>query len=139
MESQRGFHDRREPRGRAGVADVGFGAPDGAGDGARAIEGLRQGASFGRVFGQVAAAVGFEVADRGRVDAGFSAGALHGPLVRGRRGDERVGPFAGRSADAADDGVDAIAVPQRIVVAFEHHGGGAFADERVVRIGPPAF
>ena len=126
MERQRRLDQPGDAGGRLGVADHRLDRADRARS-ARAVAGspntVVSAVELGAVAGDGPGAVRLDQADRGGRVAGLGVGAPQRPhLALGpRRGEAPVAAVAG-GADAADHGVDAVAVALGVGQALEHDG-----------------
>ena len=132
------------PGGAGGGLEVADVALDGADlDGARCQAGVLDGPErlfdrlqFDRVADRGAGAVGFQVADGGRVAFGVLVGAAHGlHLALGVGGGDALAFAVAAAADAAHDGHDLVAVAFGVREALQDEDGAAFAHDEAVGAG----
>ena len=124
---------RRQTGGRTAVTDISLDAADGAGTGRSSVSSEVRVQNPGFPVITVAAAVGarFYEGDCFRSNSGIGVGFFEGMAINALptfcRG-------AACAADAANNGVDPVAISLGVFQALEHHGAGTFAYDGTVGI-----
>ena len=138
VQRHHGLEQAAGPRRPFGVSDLGLDRPQRAPlpiFATRFVENLSQRGELGDVTGFGARAVCFNQADRVGTVAGGGVGATEGFGLAGRAGCvDALRPAIGGGAEAADDGVDPVAVPLGVVEALEREHGEPLAQHRAVRL-----
>jgi len=137
IQGQASPHQRGQPGGGAAVAYIGGNAGNGTGPlfawrGVirwRCPEKGRQGGGFHAVFGRVAAGVRLHKSHGGRIDPGIVVSPLQGLAIGVL---VRYGCGTAGIADTADDRIDPVAVPLRIIEALEYDTGSSFTHNGAV-------
>ena len=127
---------------RFAVADIGFQRTDGAVRPGRAVSGAAAGPEragqardFDRVAQRGSGAVRFEVAHVGGIDVGARKRSGHHFSLSGGIGHRvTVRAASGVQGAALDDGMDGVAVAQRLRQRFEDHRAHAFGIDKAVGV-----
>ena len=121
------------------MADIGFDRAERAEAAilGRQAKGGGEAGDLDRIAHRRAGAVALDIADRARVDVGgrMRHGDRRGLAVDARRGEADLACAVIVDADAANDGVDLVAICNRIFQPLQHDESGAAAEDRAAGAG----